>query len=160
MDKSTTLRKDLDRFLDQLEELMPLTIPTDTLLDMSAKLTASLMEGVQSSAASMLPCHIYRLPSGHETGTFLSVDLGGSTLRVALVQLHGMNARLNHRGAPIEIVEMRTWDGSDIEHLKSLRGDAFFDWIALRIGEVVGKLGRAVNDAPLAMGISWSFPIG
>src|SRR5262249_16773924 len=76
---------ELDGFLSKLGGLMPPTIPTPTLLDLSNKLTSSLMDGVQTSTASMIPCPIYRLPSGHETGTFLSVDLGGSTLRVALV---------------------------------------------------------------------------
>jgi len=150
---------ELDQFLDSLQELMPLELSTSTLLDISGRLASSFQDGLRTSAAAMIPSHIYNLPSGNEKGTFLSVDLGGSTLRVALVKLSGLDdSKDAPQGKCMEILHMRSWGGAEIDQLKQLRGDDFFDWIAARIAEVIGTFGRSGGQA-LSMGLSWSFPI-
>lgn len=37
----------------------------------------------------MLPAYVFGWPSGKETGSYLAVDLGGTNLRVCLVELEG-----------------------------------------------------------------------
>lgn len=155
----TFTSEELDMFLESLEDVMPLSIPTSHLHRLSNKLTSSFQDGLNTSSAAMLPSHVYCLPSGSEMGTFLSVDLGGSTLRVALVKLSGLH-RINENEKtinPMEMLELKSWSGKDIDHLKHFKGEEFFDWIALRIAEVSGKYAR--EGEPLPMGLSWSFPI-
>ncbi|EPS36919.1 hypothetical protein H072_9553 [Dactylellina haptotyla CBS 200.50] len=157
---------DMDQVKATLERELPLGLSTSTMLQISSKLTAAYEEGLQKSTASMLASHIYHLPSGYEKGYFLSVDLGGSTLRVALVQLVGHKDAVRRGGAltvdqpkPMSIVEIKTWGGVQIEHLKTLTGDAFFDWIAVRIREVVVNKFGTKQTPILPLGLSWSFPI-
>ncbi|RVD88275.1 uncharacterized protein DFL_002464 [Arthrobotrys flagrans] len=142
-------------------------ITAESMQEISKSLTASYATGLKESTASMLPSHIYFLPNGQETGYYLAVDLGGSTLRVAIVHLEGYKDP-SLRGSPIDpsnprpmnIVQIRSWGGSHIDHLKTLTGDAFFDWIADRIGDVVQeKFGNRMTDELLPLGLSWSFPI-
>jgi len=38
---------------------------------------------------AMLPAYVFGWPSGNETGSYLAVDLGGTNLRVCLVELEG-----------------------------------------------------------------------
>ncbi|KAF3172224.1 hypothetical protein TWF225_008634 [Orbilia oligospora] len=146
-------------------ELLANITPED-MQKISTSLTVAYATGLKESVASMLPSHIYFLPSGQETGYYLAVDLGGSTLRVAIVHLEGYKDP-SLRGSPIDpsnprpmnIVQIKSWGGSHIDHLKTLTGNDFFDWIADRIGDVVEeKFGnRMTNELPL--GLSWSFPI-
>ncbi|KAF3906263.1 Hexokinase-1 [Dactylellina cionopaga] len=157
---------ELDHASAILENELPLESSTARMLEISRKLTAAYDEGLQRSTASMLASHIYHLPSGYEKGYFLAVDLGGSTLRVALVHLEGHKDAVR-RGSvldidhpkPMSIVEIKSWSGAHVDQLKTLTGDAFFDWIAVRIGEVVVDKFGSKNAHCLPMGLSWSFPI-
>lgn len=47
-----------------------------------------------SGLATMISSYVTRLPTGEETGTFLALDLGGSTLRACAVDLLG-NGQVN-----------------------------------------------------------------
>ncbi|KAK6521393.1 hypothetical protein TWF506_001613 [Arthrobotrys conoides] len=151
----------------RLERELLANITPEDMQKISKSLTASYAVGLKQSVASMLPSHIYYLPSGQETGYYLSVDLGGSTLRVAIVHLEGYKDP-SLRGSPIDpsnprpmnIVQIKSWGGSHIDDLKKLTGDDFFDWIADRIGDVVEeKFGSRATDELLPLGLSWSFPI-
>ncbi|KAK6361876.1 hypothetical protein TWF730_005588 [Orbilia blumenaviensis] len=157
--------------LRSLEELLDnelfANIPAGDMQEISKSLTASYATGLKESTASMLPSHIYFLPNGQETGYYLAVDLGGSTLRVAIVHLEGYKDP-SLRGSPIaasnprpmNIVSIRSWAGAKVDHLKTLTGDAFFDWIADKIGEVIEeKFGTRTKTELLPLGLSWSFPI-
>ena len=106
----------------------------------------------------MLPSFNHTMPTGNETGTFLSLDVGGSTLRVAIVTLSG---RQNDKaGQPMVIAALRSWRLDN--EVKSKKGKEFFDWIAQRIDEMLSangpKLGRDPQH-PLDVGLAWSFPI-
>ncbi|KAF3919390.1 Hexokinase-1 [Orbilia brochopaga] len=152
----------LDQLKDTLQREFPLDFSTSQLLEISSELIAAYNDGLQNSTAAMLPSHIYTLPTGMELGKYLAVDLGGSTLRVALVHLMG-DARIDVNGEesprPMEILEMKVWGGAQIEHLKTLTGDEFFDWIALRVQEVADIAYKRFGLTGLQMGLSWSFPI-
>lgn len=107
----------------------------------------------------MLPSYNHKLPSGQETGRYLAVDVGGSTLRVALVELRGRAEHVSGRES--EIVSLKSYPiDTDI---KNLRGVAFFDWMAAKIVETLGLQEGRVNGAAASavpMALAWSFPIG
>jgi len=121
------------------------------LAKLCATLKAQFREGLRSSPEAMLPSYNSKLPSGLEKGQHLALDVGGSTLRVALVELGGDSKH--------QIVRMNSWKIDN--EVRKLRGREFFDWIAERVRRVVGdesELGSSAEN-PLLVGLSWSFPI-
>lgn len=102
-----------------------------------------------SGLATMIPSFVTRMPTGNETGTFLALDLGGSTLRVSAVQLLG--------NGQVKVTEVRRLI---TDTLRSGTTDTFFDWIVDTVAELIETIPRGDDgDRPLAMGVSWSFPI-
>ena len=124
------------------------------LLATSQALEGSIRAQLQDPAgATFLPSFTHALPSGCEAGTVVAVDLGGSTLRVAVVQLPARAVLAGRR---------RNWPVSDA--VRRLPGPLFFDWVAARIAEVVvgvakGGDGGGVEDGAMSVGLTWSFPI-
>ncbi|CAO3626593.1 unnamed protein product [Cunninghamella blakesleeana] len=102
--------------------------------------------------ATMIPSYVTKLPTGKEKGTFLALDLGGSTLRVCAVELLGYDGKVNVNEMKRSIPMM--------DPLRQGHVDPFFDWIA----ETVDLLLKEYHidhssQHPLSMGVSWSFPI-
>ncbi|KIW08057.1 hypothetical protein, variant [Verruconis gallopava] len=127
------------------------------LLAMSGRLQEQFKLKLESSNICMLPSYIHTLPSGKEKGTYLALDVGGSTLRVAAVQLFGR--KNGHGGSCMEILKMNSYRIDNF--VKSLKGHAFFDWMAERIAEVLEDpiVKPAHGATKVAMGLAWSFPI-
>lgn len=111
-----------------------------------------------ASQPNMIPSCLKALPTGQESGTFWSIDLGGSTFRVALVTLNG-------REPPQVVYQSKALVPDAIKQGKGLD---FFKWMAARILAGVESV-RALDaestapfsgdPASLSMGLSWSFPI-
>ncbi|KAF9572305.1 glucokinase [Mortierella alpina] len=96
----------------------------------------------------MIPTFVYELPSGEETGVILSLDLGGTNLRVCRTTLSGKGE--------FAIIHKK-WTISDT--LKKGPGKDLFTWIADRIEEFLDiqcKDERAQGNYPL--GMTFSFP--
>lgn len=145
-------RRALDDFADEVDSLFSSPLSTDNMLDMSEKIRAQFRECLQSSPCCMLPSYNHALPTGAEQGTFLALDVGGSTFRVALIELHG-------RAQDMRIVRVSS---SHIDNnVKLLEGTKFFDWMAGEIENMLKEVGTDYGrDGPtLPMGLSWSFPI-
>jgi hexokinase len=146
----------MDDFLREIKRLFEGHLNGPSLLAMSSKLQEQFKPKLQSSNICMLPSYIHTLPSGRERGTYLALDVGGSTLRVAAVQLFG---RKNGHGESMEILKMRSFriDNS----VKALKGHAFFDWMAEKIGEVLEDpiVKQAHGSGKIATGLAWSFPV-
>ncbi|KAK1755682.1 hexokinase-1 [Echria macrotheca] len=141
-------------FLNEAEDLL-LGPVDDGLSDFAAKLKQQFRIGLRSNPACMLPSYNHQLPSGHERGQYLALDVGGSTFRVALVELRGKGVK----GPASTIVQM---DSFRIDsRAKSLRGLEFFDWMAERILQTISKESKRGSspDDPLLVGMAWSFPI-
>ena len=137
----------------EVEDLFERQLRIESLLSMSRKLQGELRERLNSSPQSMLPSHNYTLPTGQERGTYLALEVGGSTLRVALVELHG-------QGVSQERLRVRRIECSPIDaNVRQLRELAFFDWIAARIRDMLAMEVHTKMDEPLRMGVAWSFPI-
>lgn len=110
-----------------------------------------------TASDQFLPTPIRALPTGEEKGRFLALDLGGTNLRVAVVQLYG--------GDGLKVFTQGSW--SIPEHLKSGAAEVLFRWVADRIGDVVGEyLGDVGSEEKerilsegMELGVTFSFPM-
>ncbi|KAK4219818.1 hexokinase-1 [Rhypophila decipiens] len=142
-------------FLEEAESLLLGPIDNGGLKEFAERMKLQFRHGLWSNPACMLPSYNHQLPSGYETGQFLALDVGGSTLRVALVDLRSRG----FQAAESIIVRMETFKiGVEV---KSLQGVAFFDWMAERIQETLAKEDTQNHtlEKPLLMGLAWSFPV-
>ena len=146
-DLLSNLLKEVQREFDQ-------QLRIEDLLALSKKLQAELQQHMVSSPQCMLPSYNYELPTGQEQGTYLALEVGGSNLRIALVELNGRSLGMRIQRTmccPISaaILQLKKYD--------------FFDWMADRIGGLLEMeaepLGHANGNEPLPMGVAWSFPI-
>jgi hexokinase len=131
------------------------------------------------SDEQFLPTPVTKLPSGQETGSFLAIDVGGTNLRVAYIQLLGdgeqdEQAPTTNGGErsrdPIRDAQRprvrrtleKAWPIG--EHLKMDKTEDLFAWIGDCIAEVVSDrlnadMGRAEPPEELTMGVTFSFPM-
>lgn len=156
-DESSAPYRSLDDLMFEVQELFERQLRIDTLLSISRKLQSQLKESLISSPQCMLPSHLYNLPSGKEKGVYLALEVGGSNLQVALVELRGQE--VTH-----ERLRVRRIESSPIEaSMKELDGPAFFDWIAQKIKVVLDKdeytHDHMQSTESLRLGIAWSFPL-
>lgn len=102
--------------------------------------------------ATMIPSFVTSLPTGNETGTYLSLDLGGSTLRVSAVKLQGQGK--------VQVTEIKRHISPN-DPLRTCHVDIFFDWMVDCISELLQKIGMATTQPhePLSLGVCWSFPV-
>jgi hexokinase len=142
-------------FLEAVEQLFRDSMGEKQLVDLSNGLKTQMLGSMSSNPACMLPSFNHQLPSGTEHGTFLALDVGGSTFRVALVKLLG-------RETDVQACEILTRASFKIdEDIRQLKGILFFDWMARRIEDTLLEEteGRNMSGTPLSMGMAWSFPI-
>ncbi|KAJ3579106.1 hypothetical protein NPX13_g1455 [Xylaria arbuscula] len=151
--KPFKVSRTIAEFLKEAEKLLLGPIEGDRLRAFSSDLKAQFRHRLQTHPECMLPSFNHLLPTGKEVGQYLALDVGGSTLRVALVALRGRETR----GRECEIVRMISFKITP--EIKRLEGMAFFDWMALRIHEVIHKDGVAKTQDPIPMGLAWSFPV-
>lgn len=145
-------RRSLDDFADEVETACSAPLSTRNMADMSEKIRAQFRTCLQDSPCCMLPSYDTTLPAGTEKGTYLALDVGGSTFRVSLIELNG-------RDEEVRILKVSS---AQIDHsVKLLEGTQFFDWMAGQIEIVLREMGvdYGRSEVPLAMGLSWSFPI-
>jgi len=124
----------------------------ERLLQLSSGVKVQLEESLLDNQLCMLPSYNHQLPTGDECGSYLALDVGGSTFRVALIELSGRGNKpqiLNSRSVKIDSA------------VRQLKGVLFFDWMAEKIEEILsGQSGdKEMSDTPLSMGLAWSFPI-
>ena len=144
---------EVDEFLSGVENELRGRVDEESLLRLSDGLKTQMEQSMLDNEHCMLPSYNHQLPTGTEKGTYLALDVGGSTFRVALVRLLGCQDKDSSR---IDIIRSFKIN----QPIKALEGSLFFDWMAQRIGETLygRKEGRG-SEAPLSMGLAWSFPI-
>lgn len=144
----------LDCLLHEVQSQFEQQTRIEDLLALSKKLQAELQQHMVSSPQCMLPSFNYDLPTGEEQGTYLALEVGGSNLRVALVELNG-------RGLGMRIQRMMCFPIDTA--IRQLRNYNFFDWMAEQIGELLRVEPKSARHTPgnglLPMGVAWSFPI-
>jgi len=154
-DVESLLKKRRDEFLEDVRESFEKHLTRGRLLSFSNGLKVRFKESLLDNPLCMLPSFNHQLPTGDERGTYLALDVGGSTFRVALIELSGKtNGEQESRILKSKSVKI---DNS----VKQLKGVLFFDWMAERIEETLsGQLeGPEMSETPLSMGLAWSFPI-
>ncbi|KAF2280194.1 actin-like ATPase domain-containing protein [Westerdykella ornata] len=152
-----TYERTMDDLLQEIQTLLEAPLDAAKLLHMSGQLQEQFNPKLQASDICMLPSYNHKLPTGHEHGTYLALDLGGSTFRVAVVELTGKQSGAKS----MRIVAMKSYPIDDA--VRCLRGHDFFDWMA-------GKVEAALSDPQVekvrcdehktfGMGLAWSFPV-
>lgn len=146
--------KSLELFTEEVERLLGEVLDTESLARLSAGLQRQFKNALKSNMSCMLPSYNHLLPQGKECGTYLALDVGGSTFRVALIRLLGPQ----EDDSGMEILSLKAYKIND--PIKQLVGIAFFDWMAGRIEETTSAhYGHLAVDTVLSMGLAWSFPI-
>jgi hexokinase len=163
--------QDLDTFVK------PLRIDDATVHTLAYEFSKVYMVLARSSDEQFLPTPVTTLPTGNETGQFLAIDVGGTNLRVAFIELLGdaddrgaiangeERSRETIRNAQRPRVRRTLEKAWPIgEHLKMDKTEDLFAWIGDCIAEVVSdRLNADAGkvDAPeeLNMGITFSFPM-
>lgn len=151
----TEYDRTMDDFLQEARRLFQSPITPKNMLAMSDALQEEFKQKLQSSNISMLPSYMCTLPTGRERGSYLALDVGGSTFRVAFVELSG---RGNEKES-MRIVKMCTYKICNL--VKALEGLQFFDWMAEKIQETLDDpvVVEVHGTDTLIMGLAWSFPI-
>ncbi|EUC50585.1 hypothetical protein COCMIDRAFT_21899 [Bipolaris oryzae ATCC 44560] len=154
-------------------------INTTTLLDLARRFSATYSHLARTSTEHFLATPVTALPTGKEKGKFLSIDVGGTNLRVGFVELIGEpdasagseRSRSSTIGdnvfAQINRSHDKNWPIGD--HLKMDQAEDLFAWIGDCIAEVVkGALDEQESSdsqvsSPLGdeilLGITFSFPM-
>lgn len=112
-------------------------------------------QALSSSKISMIPCFNF-IVTGQEDGRFLSLDLGGSTLRVSVIDVFG-----SQRSAQVVVSEKFL-----IPDSQKIINHAFFQWIGKKINQVIFATGQNPQQESyfdkskqIQAGITWSFPL-
>ncbi|USP76065.1 hypothetical protein yc1106_03339 [Curvularia clavata] len=150
-----------------------------TLLDLARRFSETYAHLARSSTEHFLATPVTALPTGKEKGKFLSIDVGGTNLRVGFVELIGEpDGTAEHERersstigenvfAQINRSHDKNWPIGD--HLKMDQAEDLFAWIGDCIAEVVkGALDEQQQNgnhptSPLGdeilLGITFSFPM-
>ncbi|KAF1965248.1 actin-like ATPase domain-containing protein [Bimuria novae-zelandiae CBS 107.79] len=166
---------------DHDEESLAIAAFTDclnesTLLDLARRFSEVYRDLAKSSLEHFLVTPLTALPTGKEKGKFITIDVGGSNLRVGFVELLGeagteiqedVENGASDSSKPFEKIR-RSYDKSwpIEEHLKMDKAEDLFEWIGDCMAEVITD---ALNDMPasveapfgdeLLLGITFSFPM-
>ena len=141
------------------QELLKHTNP-EALLRMSEKLRMEIEACCHTGTDTMLPSYVDHFAEQLKPGKYLSLEVGGSTLHAALVQLQEYVS--TGRPEP-KILTISSWpmDGS-VKHKSSTW---FFRWIAQHTIEMLSRHNVAAfrpqlkdEEKPLAISLTWSFP--
>ncbi|KAK9492126.1 hypothetical protein V1508DRAFT_169160 [Lipomyces doorenjongii] len=139
----------LDLLVTRLADSMAAALQTGQTLMPAASSRAPAPESYLSS--TMLPSYIYALPTGLEKGTFISIDVGGSTLRIAVVSFE----------PPLRHMRYHTSEPLDAA-IRNIDGRSFFLWLAsqlqsvLYVAEANGWIEESIT---VPVGLTWSFPL-
>lgn len=154
-DAVRTYDRTMDDLLREVQRLLEAPLESAKLLQMSGKLQDQFAPKLQASDICMLPSYNDKLPTGLEQGTYLALDVGGSTFRVAVVELNGHKPDAKS----MRIVNMKSYKIDNA--VRYLRGTAFFDWMAEKIETAINdpQVKRINGTKSFPMGLAWSFPV-
>ncbi|KAF2852859.1 actin-like ATPase domain-containing protein [Plenodomus tracheiphilus IPT5] len=145
----------MDDLLREVQRLLEAPLEPAELSRMSTQLVEQFAPKLQASEICMLPSYNDTLPTGLERGTYLALDVGGSTFRIALVELNGRQPDTKN----MRIVAMKSYKID--EKVRQRSGSQFFDWMAEKIQQALAdpQLHKLAGIPSIPMGLSWSFPV-
>jgi hexokinase len=154
-DALRTYDRTMNELLREVQRVLEAPLDPTMLLHMSARLQEQFAPKLQSSDICMLPSYNDKLPSGQEKGTYLALDVGGSTFRIALVELHGREPGARN----MQIVIMKSYKID--EKVRQRSGNDFFEWMAEKIQQALADphLQKSTSTQSFPMGLAWSFPV-
>lgn len=125
------------------------TIPKDKLKEMTLIFKNELEIGLTKIDGMLkdLPTFVYNLPDGSEVGKFLTADLGGTNLRIGLVELLG-SGEFKIKKDSVMIPEA----------LKCGSGRGIFSFVAENIEKFL-EHPEIEAELPLKLGFTFSFPV-
>lgn len=150
-----TYDRTMDDFLREVQRLLEAPLEPTRLQQISTGLQEQFAPKLQASNICMLPSYNHKLPTGHERGTYMALDVGGSTFRIALVELNGKRSGAKN----MRIVNLKSFKID--EKVLQRRGTDFFDWMAEKIEIALAEAPPQKLDTvdSFPMGLAWSFPI-
>lgn len=141
-------------------------INEEDMLDLTKRFSDTYRQLAIKSKEHFLVTPVTKLPTGKENGKFLCIDVGGSNLRVAFVQLVGEleNGTMLGDQPKSKFVPICEKSWGIVDHLKMDKTEQLFAWIGDCIAEVVEN---GLKDEPLEstlreelpLGITFSFPM-
>ena len=143
----------IDAFLADAEAELLGPLAGGGIARFATALKEQLREALQTSPNCMLPSFNHNLPTGLERGRYMAIDMGGTTLRMAIVELTGRTAGVGDGMRLSALTSCRIGD-----NVKALAGLAFFDWLADRIYDAASANQQSL-PTPIPLTLSWSFPI-
>ncbi|PGH11740.1 hypothetical protein AJ80_07001 [Polytolypa hystricis UAMH7299] len=160
--------------------IQPLVLEVGRLYQLAGRFSKVYGDLARTSEQQFLPTPVTRLPTGQETGRYLAIDVGGTNLRVAFIELlaDGGNAAESEDGVSstksretmLKAQKQRVRRSLEKawpigEHLKMDKAEDLFLWIGDCMAEVVADSladdfaqGNHVPEE-LEMGITFSFPM-
>lgn len=131
----------------------------DRLSGHATEICAQFNEALQQNSPLTMLANYNIRATGRELGLYLVIDLGGSTLRVAVIDIAApVLDNETDRSSRISVVIENKWEINDsFKNIDRL----FFDFIASKIIETLRgqTLIAAQPDKVINMGITWSFPL-
>ncbi|KAF9574197.1 glucokinase [Mortierella alpina] len=148
-----------ERQCQALESLaQEFTLSTSQLETLTTEFVRQMHIGLTSTKSkdlAMIPTFVTGRPDGHERGSYLALDLGGTNLRVCLIALKGGRELESHQ---------RSFKVSD--HLQEADVAELMDFIAISIKEFISsehisaKIVEHPSDSDtLELGFTFSFPV-
>ncbi|KAK0643440.1 hypothetical protein B0T16DRAFT_415897 [Cercophora newfieldiana] len=169
METSTSTNRAIDDFLK------PLEIDSSRISELSTELALTFSTLSSQSADQFLPTpiseSILRPVAGQDRGRYLAIDIGGTNLRVAFVELSGTyddaaqvngDATQKRPTAARQLQRHLEHSWPIQEHLKNENSESLFAWIGSKVVRVVAKGCEAFSlppDEALRMGVTFSFPM-
>lgn len=146
----------MEDFLNEVVRAFQEPLDISNLSVISEKLQIQFKEALAKRQYAMQPSYLYKLPTGDECGTYLVIDVGGSILRLAMVELKGRDSAEQQ---PMNIVKTDTCEMDDA--VRALKSTAFFDWIASKIDDFLPNMQKSSlqMSSAVPVGLSWSYPV-
>lgn len=153
--RSTPVMRPLHEFQRAALSLFSAPCDIPRMRHMSLCLRNEYLKKLDRGTECMLPSFCHTLPTGQEKGTFIALDVGGSTFRVALVELSTRASA----GGGMKIKHMTV--NKINEAIRRLPSAEFFAWMAMKIQDMLHqcKDTETPEGEPIPLGLAWSFPL-
>ncbi|KUI71970.1 Hexokinase [Cytospora mali] len=128
------------------------TVTTGMLKEITYRFQKELEAGLQKPLQNiaMYPTWVFGFPSGQEKGQYLTIDLGGTNLRVCWITLKG----------PSRDTEVLQDTYKLPKHIKTGTADELWGLIADSLSDFLDKHDlHGTEDEPLPLGFTFSYPV-
>ncbi|KAH7419708.1 hexokinase-domain-containing protein [Cadophora sp. MPI-SDFR-AT-0126] len=140
--------KDLLQEIERLERMF--TVPTEKLKQITHHFVKELEKGlsVEGGSIPMNPTWVMSFPDGHEKGTFLALDMGGTNLRVCEIIL-------TEEQGEFDIIQSKYRMPED---LKTGNADELWEYIADCLQQFIESHHGGEKLTGLPLGFTFSYP--